>query len=852
MGNESIKKDSVLQQKDSTSFDGPGLAVPPPAFSLESSAVSQLKEDEGAEPLTINPGELTTKGEGSDAQTKYVHWPETNASGVTLGKGYDIGSRSEDQVVQELMAAGMGEAQARKISKGAGKTGQEAGTWVAQNKTDVGEISSAVQYSLLATMLESYKAEAKSMATNTEATKDNSGYYVNARGREINDKVAEGTYRMTEEQWNNLHPAMIELLTDLKYQGGYYAYDRIAQINKVLIENDGDHLAQFKAVVVLFEAAEGESLSYMDKYGKKIGEGTGNKETFYGQDADGLEGASTRRNRVRLGYLKEIISALEAGKKVEMSGAASSSAATTTESATNSTNDSKSTENTGSPIGNTSSGAELKQEVAAPRNVPAGRLIAGSVGAGAENHPADVEAVIGKMKALGIISATEAKDKSVGALEKYIVRYQKMIFANFSDGTIEPGKTTESKLIAGVTTKPEAPKPASNPGSNPAGSKTVPKATPSNSGKTTESKPEQPALNYTQIAKNVNAAMAGAGTDEATIMANLRMLKQDATHIAEFKKAYLKLYGTTVEADLRGDLSDTWLFGNELTDALELLKPNGSGVAAKAGANAGTKLAKGDDITNWLAKTSKGTSAADKNKEFATLILEAEKLGLVTFNEEGKGSKEFSSGFGGCHDTFIKIRDLKPIGNGKIYGKGQAYFYPDKTEMPILKSIHSTIHGMVESWDAGGRKGQATKVMLGSFMVWNSNGANSGRLRDSNHGGSAKAIDLNISDGKGGSVDFGKPEAIDFAINVLKNMPKGTYEIGLPKQGDFIDGSKVSAMHSSKANDGNWTYTKIKSKALRDQIQSMIDSGYVLKVISDYNNHFHYAIGSGGAGYAKK
>ena len=50
--------------------------------------------------LVIKRGELTTLGEGSDLQTKYIHWPNTPASGVTLGKGYDIGNRTPQQVNQ--------------------------------------------------------------------------------------------------------------------------------------------------------------------------------------------------------------------------------------------------------------------------------------------------------------------------------------------------------------------------------------------------------------------------------------------------------------------------------------------------------------------------------------------------------------------------------------------------------------------------------------------------------------------------------------------------------------------------------------------------------------------------------
>jgi|GEM_PF-1512321 len=289
----------------------------PPTFQLTAAAPMQLQEADGqGESLTLTRGELTSTGEGSDAQTSHVHWPETSASGVTLGKGYDIGSRTAAQVIQDLTAAGMGQSQATKISAGAGLKGNAAGTWVNQNKDDVGVIALDVQHQLLATMLEVYTDNAESVATNDSATKDGSGYYTNARGREINDGVEEGTYKMSSDQWENLHPAMVEFLTDLKYQGGYYLYDRVAQVNETLIANDGNHLEQFKGVAALFESQSEGADSYMDRYGQRIGEGSGNTETFYGQTAEELEGATTRRNRIRLAYLKNVISALEAGNDV--------------------------------------------------------------------------------------------------------------------------------------------------------------------------------------------------------------------------------------------------------------------------------------------------------------------------------------------------------------------------------------------------------------------------------------------------------------------------------------------------------------------------------------------------------
>ena len=270
--------------------------------------------------LTVTSGALTTLGEGSDAATKYIHWPNTEASGVTLGKGYDIGGRTTQQVKDELTAAGMSLDQATKISAGATLKGAAAQTFVSEHKTEIGEIAKSVQSALLATMLTEYTAKAKSTATSTVADAGNR----NAAGREKKEGAAAGTYVLSEAQWTALHPAMVEFLTDLIYQGGYYGYDRVAKINAKLIANDGDQLKQFKAVRELFEG------DYMDTYAGAIGEGksaAGATETLYGQAV--ATGGKYRRNQIRLAYLNHVITALEAGQTVVVEAAGGTTTAAT-------------------------------------------------------------------------------------------------------------------------------------------------------------------------------------------------------------------------------------------------------------------------------------------------------------------------------------------------------------------------------------------------------------------------------------------------------------------------------------------------------------------------------------------
>ncbi len=293
------------------SIDNP-ILQPGSASSENSTYQGQLisqsmSQDDQKKVVYLQTGELTAIGEGSDEATKYIHWPHTAASGVTLGKGYDIGSRSPDQVIKELTDAGMDRGQAIKISKGAGLKGQAAANFVAANKQSIGVIPKSVQTVLLSRLMVVYRNKAKSAATSTRADAGNT----NARGREVRAGLPAGTYVMTQDEWDNLHPALVELLTDLIYQGGYYRYDRIARINRILKDNDGDQIAQMKGVRDLLDS------SYISNYAAQIGEGRSGRgsENWYGQRVDVTN--KFRRTELRLAYLNYVISKLEQGYDVQ-------------------------------------------------------------------------------------------------------------------------------------------------------------------------------------------------------------------------------------------------------------------------------------------------------------------------------------------------------------------------------------------------------------------------------------------------------------------------------------------------------------------------------------------------------
>ncbi len=293
------------------------LATYPVDSGSTSPSISAGTVTQDANSVSFSAHSLLYLGE---ANQSLIHWPNGASSGVTVGSGYDIGNRTAAQVVADLTAAGMSEAQAQAIAAGVGKKGTDAQAFVATYRDSIGEISQSVRDSLLAEEATRQAANAKGIATSTTPLTTSSGDYLNARGREIKDNVPAGTYVLTDSQWNALHPAMVALLTDLKYNGGFYLYDRVAQINKRLIQNHGDQLAQFRAVATLFEKQPGETLSYMDRYSSSpaVQIPLGNTETFYNLSAADLAGASARRTRIRLAFLKTVIKALEQGRTVNL------------------------------------------------------------------------------------------------------------------------------------------------------------------------------------------------------------------------------------------------------------------------------------------------------------------------------------------------------------------------------------------------------------------------------------------------------------------------------------------------------------------------------------------------------
>lgn len=104
------------------------------------------------DPLIVSQGQITFNAEGNDNSasnwfSRQLHFPG-KASGVTIGRGYDMGGRTSAQVTQDLINAGMDSGTAVAYAQGAGLHKNEAQDFVTNHKDILPPISREVQNSL--------------------------------------------------------------------------------------------------------------------------------------------------------------------------------------------------------------------------------------------------------------------------------------------------------------------------------------------------------------------------------------------------------------------------------------------------------------------------------------------------------------------------------------------------------------------------------------------------------------------------------------------------------------------------------------------------------------------------------
>lgn len=157
--------------------------------------------------LTVRFGQRTFDAEGTEQPGRYfsreIHWPG-GSSGVTIGRGYDMGQRTRLQVQRELSYAGMNAASAEALSMAAGYRGAAAERFVSEYRGYLPGISLDVQQALFEEITTpEIIADVKRILSKVDV--------VNEYGR---------------ANWDDLSAPVQELLFDLRYRGDYRADTR--------------------------------------------------------------------------------------------------------------------------------------------------------------------------------------------------------------------------------------------------------------------------------------------------------------------------------------------------------------------------------------------------------------------------------------------------------------------------------------------------------------------------------------------------------------------------------------------------------------------------------------------------
>jgi hypothetical protein len=262
-----------------------------------------------------------------------------------------------------------------------------------------------------------------------------------------------------------------------------------------------------------------------------------------------------------------------------------------------------------------------------------------------------------------------------------------------------------------------------------------------------------------------------------------------------------------------------------------------AGTAVKPGTTATPAATPAADVAVDAKALVADADALKTNSGTAGWLLKANDQGFITFTEGMK-----------TQDNLENLRDGKKVGSADP---------KDTTIFGGLATMHSLALARINRWIADPTKPKAP-IQLGSFIR---TGASAGRH------GTASAIDINQGDFDGSADDV---------IAILKDLPTGSYGLGMPFQGDFFPADKnIEALEAAEkakpapadvsgglvkftshlykatydatkkgygdpdVQTAGAAYTLLKSDALGTQLQAMRTAGTTLMIFPDNDNHLH-------------
>jgi hypothetical protein len=152
----------------------------------------------GGDDFKVPRGQVTFDAEGTEGGAFHSRKPHVppGASGLTIGRGYDMKERSPAQVEKELRDAGLDEKAAKLSAGAAGLSGDKARAYIKTHTLP--EITPTQQKRLFGISYAAAEADVKRICGKADVVK---------------------MYGKTD--WDKLHPAIKDLLVDLRFRGDY-------------------------------------------------------------------------------------------------------------------------------------------------------------------------------------------------------------------------------------------------------------------------------------------------------------------------------------------------------------------------------------------------------------------------------------------------------------------------------------------------------------------------------------------------------------------------------------------------------------------------------------------------------
>lgn len=174
-------------------------------------------KEKSKDPYKVDRGQMTFDAEGEEGgpyHSRHAHWPGNDASGVTIGRGYDMGNRSADSIVSDMTAAGVPSDVAKKYSAASGLKGSAANKWVKNNRDSISQLTPEQQKSLFENMYSDMEKDIQRISKKEDTVK--------AYGAVC---------------WDKLDPKVKESLIDLRFRGDYHTNSR-KFLQKAVADND--------------------------------------------------------------------------------------------------------------------------------------------------------------------------------------------------------------------------------------------------------------------------------------------------------------------------------------------------------------------------------------------------------------------------------------------------------------------------------------------------------------------------------------------------------------------------------------------------------------------------------------